>query len=440
MFRDILATKTRSKALPTYDYGVPFGCVEESPPVMDILILGIFAFVYLGMILGKLPGLALDRTGIALLGAIALMASGRVDARDAWMSVDVPTIGLLLGLMVVSAQFRLGGFYAFVTRKLGAMRVATGTLLALLVLISGTLSAVLANDIVCLAMAPVLVEACAGRRLNPVPFLLALACASNVGSAVTLIGNPQNMLIGQSLGLSFGGYSADAWVPVLLSLAAVWSVIFFIYRRRWEKVTKVPEVEVPPFDLYQTCKGALILLGVVWLFLAGSLPREIVALSAAGVLLTGRRLASRRFLALVDWPLLVLFIGLFVVNRALESSGLTAEAITALQGYGIALEHPGVLFGAAAILSNIVSNVPAVMLLLPAASHSMSGLVLGLASTFAGNLLIVGSIANIIVVDQAERMNIRISWAEHARVGIPVTLISLGFAGLWLWGLAVFHG
>ncbi len=172
-----------------------------------------FGVVYLGMLLGEIPGLALDRTGVALLGALALVATERVSPAEAWAAVDVPTLLLLFGLMVVSAQFRLGGFYTWVTRRIVAAPLGPSALLAVVVAVSGALSAVLANDIVCLAVAPLLVEGCSRRGLAPVPFLLALACGANVGSAATLIGNPQNMLIGQTLRLSFAGFLADALVP-----------------------------------------------------------------------------------------------------------------------------------------------------------------------------------------------------------------------------------
>ena len=137
-------------------------------------------------------------------------------------------------------------------------------------------------------------------------------------------------------------------------------------------------------------------------------------------------------LGLVDWQLLVLFVGLFIVNHALQETGLPARAITALAGLGMDLHDPAPLFGAGAILSNLVSNVPAVMLLLPAATESMSGPVLALSSTLAGNLLIVSSIANIIVVQAAARQGLLIDWRAHARVGLPVTLTTLAIAALWL--------
>lgn len=400
---------------------------------MDITVLAIFAFVYLGMILGEIPPLALDRTGIALLGAIACLATGRVGAEEAWRSVNVATIGLLFGLMVISAQFRLGGFYSLVTRRLAGIDVSPGGLLALLIGVAGLLSALLANDIVCLAVAPLLVEGCARRNLNPVPFLLALACSSNVGSAATLIGNPQNMLIGQTLRLSFGGYLVDAAVPSVLGLAVVWGVIAWYYRRDWVRETPVPQVEAPRFNPWQTGKGLVIITVLVAGFLFSSYSRESLALAAAGVLLLSRRMSSREMLGLVDWQLLVLFVGLFIVNHVLAASGALGQMMAIVEGTGIRISQPGWLFGITVVLSNLVSNVPAVMLLLPVAKHPLAGPILALSSTLAGNLFLVGSIANIIVVDQAARLGVRIRWGTHARVGVPVTLATLAIAAVWLW-------
>jgi Na+/H+ antiporter NhaD/arsenite permease-like protein len=399
---------------------------------MDPVVLSVFLLVYLGMILGEFPGLALDRTGIALLGAIAIVATGRLSMEEAWLAIDVPTITLLLGLMVVSAQLRLGGFYTALTRRLGAGEHSPQGLLALVVLTAGALSAVLANDIVCLAMAPVLVEICARRGLDPVPFLLALACGANVGSAATLIGNPQNMLIGQTLELSFAGYLVDAGVPALGGLVLVWAWIGLAYRGRWWQSRPVPDIHAPRFDRWQTLKGALVVVAVVTAFLATAWPREIVALAAAGALLVSRRMASREMLGLVDWHLIVLFAGLFVVNAAIAQSGLLGGLFMAFRASGLDLQQPATLFGVAAVLSNLVSNVPAVMLLLPAARHDLAGPVLALASTLAGNLLVVGSIANIIVVDSAARLGVAIDWRMHARVGIPITIGTLAMAAAWL--------
>jgi Na+/H+ antiporter NhaD/arsenite permease-like protein len=399
---------------------------------MDPLVVGIFIVVYLGMMLGELPGLKLDRTGIALLGAIALIATGKMSLDDAWGAVDVPTVALLLGLMVISAQLRLGGFYSKLTRHLGEGEHSPSMLLALVIAASGGLSAVLANDIVCLAMAPVLIEVCTHRGLNPVPYLLALACAANIGSAATLIGNPQNMLIGQTLQLSFNGYLLDGGPPALAALLVVWAVIAMIYRPEWRRDSPPIDVEAPAFDRWQTSKGLAVAIAVVAAFLLTNWPRELVALTAAGVLLVSRQLASRDMIGLVDWHLLVLFIGLFVVNRAIAQSGFVGGLLMMSRMAGADLTEAPVLFAVTAVLSNIVSNVPAVMLLLPAARDATDGAVLALSSTLAGNLIVVGSIANIIVVDQAARLGVEIDWVRHARVGVPVTLLTLALAAGWL--------
>jgi Na+/H+ antiporter NhaD/arsenite permease-like protein len=405
---------------------------------MPTTVLLIFGLVYLGMILGGLPFLQLDRTGVALLGAIAMIASEAVSVEDAARSIHLPTLLLLFAFMVVSAQMRLGGFYDWVTIRLAAMRVSPSVLLGVLILVVALLSAVFSNDIVCLAVAPVLVDACVRRRLDPIPFLLALACAANIGSAATLIGNPQNMLIGQTLSLPFAGYAAQAAMPVLVGLALTWILIVASVRGRWVReggsaATESSSAPIP-LDRWQTAKGLAVALAVLLAFLFAPWPREVVALAGAGVLLMSRKLHSGRMLGLVDWELLVLFMGLFVVNDALQRTGLPAQIVTASEAMGLRLDHPAPLFGAAFLLSNIVSNVPAVMLLLPvAAQQPLAGPLLALSSTFAGNLFIVGSIANIIVVDAAARRGVRIDWKRHATIGVPVTLVTLATTALYLW-------
>ena len=408
---------------------------------MNMTILAIFGVVYLGMILGGLPFLQLDRTGIALLGAIALIGAGALSLEDAWDAVHAPTLILLFAFMVVSAQLRMGGFYTWVTYTTGHLPLGPPKLLAALIVIVAALSAVFSNDVVCLAMAPVLIDVCLARRLNPIPYLLALACSANVGSALTLIGNPQNMLIGETLKLSFSGYLLEAAIPVILGLFVVWGTIVWRSRGLWMLMAEeaatdaVPaHVEpVPRLDGWQTTKGLSVAAAVLVLFLFAPMPREVIALTAAGVLMMSRRLHSRKMLGLVDWQLLVLFMGLFVVNHALEKTGLTSQFIGYLAAHGADLHQPFPLFVSTFVLSNIVSNVPAVMLLLPVATHELAGPMLALASTLAGNLLIVGSIANIIVVDAAHARGVYIDWRRHAATGVPVTLATLAISWTYLW-------
>lgn len=400
---------------------------------METAVLVVFVLVYVGMSLGELPGLALDRTGVALLGAIGVVALEDQTIARAWSAVDMPTLFLLFGMMVISAQFRLAGVYAGAVRQLVTAELSPRVLLALVVGLVGLLSAVLTNDVVCLAMTPVLVEGCARRRLDPLPFLLGLACASNVGSAATLIGNPQNILIGQALHLSFGGYLLDAGVPALLGLGATWAVIAFQFRGRWHRETALPSIDAPPFNRWQSWKGLSVTAVLIIAFLFWhDLPRDGVALVCAGVLLLSRRMASHAMISLVEWQLLVLFIALFIVNDAFQRTGAMDDVMQALQAQGVDPTQPVTLFALSAVLSNIVSNVPATMLLLPSATHPLAGPVLGLSSTLAGNLFIVGSIANIIVVNAARPLGVTIDFRTHLRTGVPVTVVTLAIAAGWL--------
>ena len=403
----------------------------------DAAIAAIFAVVYLGMFLGGLPRLKLDRSGVALLGAIAVIALTGMDVEDAARAVDLPTIVLLFAFMVVSAQMRLGGFYAEVARRVGARPLAPAALLAALIALTAALSAVFSNDVVCLALTPVVLRIALRRGLPPVPVLVGLACAANIGSAATLIGNPQNMLIGSVLALPFAAYLHAALPPVVLSLALLWAWLAWRLPRagaapQAKAEAAAPAADEPPFDAWQSAKGLAVAAALMGLFLFTEVPREVAALVGAAVLLLSRRLHSARVLGFVDWPLLLLFIGLFVVNHAFESTGLAAQAVAWLAARGLALDTPGVLLVAGVVLSNLVSNVPAVMLLLPHLQGFEAGLVLALVSTFAGNLLLVGSIANLIVADLAARDGIVIDWRAHAALGVPVTVASLAVLGGWM--------
>jgi len=416
-------------------------------PEVDAGVVAVFALVYLGMFLGGLPKLKLDRAGVALLGAIAVIGMGAVTVEEAARSVDLPTILLLFSFMVVSAQMRLGGFYAAVTRWVGGQPLAPAALLGALIVVSAALSAVFSNDVICLAMTPVVARLCLQRGLPPVPFLVGLACAANIGSAATLIGNPQNMLIGSVLQLPFAGYARQALVPVAISLGLLWGWLAMGpgARTRMARLPcAMPEAAAPPsdepvFDAVQTAKGLVVATVVLWAFLFTSWPHEVVALVAAGVLLLSRRFHSSHVMGFVDWELLVMFMGLFVVNHAFERTGLAAQAVAALAAQGVNLGHTGPLFAAGLVLSNLVSNVPAVMLLLPhvqGQDPAAVGLTLALVSTFAGNLLLVGSVANLIVADLAAQQGIAIDWRAHARIGIPVTLLTLAVVAGWLrWGV-----
>ncbi len=405
-------------------------------PTQDLIVVAVFGVVYLGMILGGLPRLHLDRTGVALLGAIAVVGFGVMTPEQAAQAVHLPTIVLLFAFMVISAQMRLGGFYGFVTRQVAGLALGPRALLGVVIAVVAVLSAVFSNDIVCLAVAPVLADVCLRRRLDPVPFLLALACAANIGSAATLIGNPQNMLIGQQLRLGFGAYMFEAAVPVGLGLLALWGLLAVSVSGAGSAPNAAPwpdsADDEPPYDRWQTAKGLAVAATLVAVFLCTDWPRDVAALVGAGLLLLSQRFHSSRVMGQIDWELLILFIGLFIVNAAFQGTGLTARSVRVLAAHGVPLGDPAPLFVGTLLLSNLVSNVPAVMLLLPVAGGSRAGPTLALVSTLAGNLLLVGSIANLIVVDAARRQGIVIDWKRHARTGIPVTVATLAISAAWL--------
>ncbi|WP_417388183.1 anion transporter [Gimesia sp.] len=400
---------------------------------MNALIIAIYICVYLSMLLGGIPGLKVDRTGAALLGAIILLAGRCLTEQQALESIDVPTLALLFGMMVISAQLRLGGFYGRITNRIVNHDLSPSLLLASVIGFGGALSAFLTNDVVCLAVTPSLTQLCLRKKLNPVPFLIALACAANIGSAATLIGNPQNILIGESLHISFNGYLLIALPICLLGLIVVWGVLVFQYQRQWSLESEAAADDGEnAFSSWQTGKGLIVLTLLVLGFMLAPWPRELLALGAAGILLFSRTFYSRNVMGLVDWPLLVLFISLFIVNQAFQLAGGMDWIMARTHAAGISLEDPGTLFLSTAILSNLVSNVPAIMLLLPMTEGSEMGPLLAISSTLAGNFIIVGSVANIIVVESARLAGVKIDFRTHARVGVPVTIISLLVAWFWL--------
>jgi Na+/H+ antiporter NhaD/arsenite permease-like protein len=396
---------------------------------MSPLPLALFVLTYLGLALGRIPPLKLDRTGFAILGAVAFLATGAISVEEAKAAVDTPTLVALFGMMLLSAQYRLSGLYTVIGERLSRVEDPRRLLLGT-ILVTAALSAVLTNDVVCFALTPLLLGSLLASGRPPLPYLLAIACASNIGSALTPIGNPQNILIAQSFGLPFLPFLLACAVPVVLALA----ILYFLVARTLATPSPLPALpveigsEAVPLDRSQAAKAILLTLAVIVLFLS-PVPAPLTALGLAGIILTSRRMHTRDVLSLVDWHLLTLFIGLFVVVRGFELSGWTEAARDALAAAGADLSEPEVLVPGVALLGNLVGNVPAVILMLPFVGREpVTGYALALASTFAGNAVLVGSIANLIVAEQAERLGVRITFRDHFRLGLPVTLISLALA------------
>ena len=406
---------------------------------MTGLVLVVFATVYLGMALGRWPGLKVDRTGIALLGAIVLYGSGALDGAAALAAIDFPTLVVLFGLMILSAQFAACGFYDWCSARIASAAMPPAALLAGTVAAGGILAAVLANDVVVFAMTPLLCAGVAQRGLDPRPFVIALAGGANAGSAATIIGNPQNILIGEVGQLDFWPFLVACAPPALTGLASVFVVIWWQWRRRLVAspcpAGHLTTLEVDRPGLVKALLGLFLLL---FLF-ATALPHVEGVLLVAGFLLISRRLATRTMLGLVDWHLLVLFGGLFVVTAALVQTGLPDEAVRWLAARGLRVDSLAVLAPLTLIGANTVGNVPLVVLLLSVAPSMSEGAFYTLAvlSTLAGNLLVVGSLANIIALERARDAGVVLGFAEHARCGVPMTLLSLLLALGWL--LAIGH-
>jgi Na+/H+ antiporter NhaD/arsenite permease-like protein len=399
------------------------------------VILAIFAGTYLGIAMGRVPGLKLNRVGIALLGAIAMMIFGNVTTADVISYVNWPTIFLLFGFFVISAQLRLSGFYDWVAGGISARLGNPARFLFILMVVTGGLSAFLNHDIVCYVFTPIAGAALLRRQINPVPFLIALAISSNIGAAATLIGNPQNMMIGEVAHLDFGRYILWTFVPVIFAMAAAYGIIWMLSRGKLQVAPPAStefRQEIYPLNRAHTIKGLVILAVVIGLFFS-PLPKEIIALAAAGIHLASTKFRTDDLLKLVDWPILVFFMGLFVVTGVFQSTGFGDQAMSWLAQCGFNLNAPVNLALATAALSNLISNSPAVLLLLKVADLTRpdAAYIMALANSFGGSLIILGSVSNIIVVQQARTMGIKISFRDFARLGIPVTLAAL--AGLLAW-------
>ncbi|MCX6558172.1 MAG: SLC13 family permease, partial [Candidatus Aminicenantes bacterium] len=362
---------------------------------MEQIALIIFLITYAGVAIGGIPGLALDRTGIALLGAIAMVVAKVLTTRQAFDAIDTATILLLYALMVISAQFKLSGFYTRAALRLTGLMSRPRLFLMAIMAFSALLSAFLTNDIICLVFTPILCVAILEAGMNPVPFLIGLAAASNIGSAATIIGNPQNMLLGQVGRLDFLAFSRACLPPVILALAGAYFILIGLYWRQIPGRREAPaekKADYPAFNRHQTVKGLIVIAILVILFLT-RLPRELSAIALAGFLLCSRRMKTRSLLGLVDWHLITLFCSLFIVMAGIGAAHIPGQIMVFLTARGVVLTRMVDLAVLTTLLSNLVSNVPAVMLLvkiLSPAQH-LSWVVVALASTFAGNLITIGS-------------------------------------------------
>ena len=392
----------------------------------------IFLASYVVFALGKFPGLKIDRTGAAIIGAVAMVAFRIVGPQAALRFIDFATIVLLFSMMLIVGNLHLVGFFEWNAEAV-LRRLKPGQLLPAVIFTCGFLSAFFVNDIVCLVMVPFVLSITRRMKLEPLPYLLAVATASNIGSVSTITGNPQNMLIGSFSGIKYRDFLLHLAPVAVVGLLIDWAVLHWLHMRKTGfKAEEAAPIPLPELDLSRLTKPLIVTLAVVIGFFAGVPPAMMAALGAAALLIT-RTLEPQKVYKEVDWGLLVFFVGLFVVVGGAENAGITAKLLDFARHWN--LQNLGVFTAAVAALCNIVNNVPAVMLLkslVPGfANPHTAWLTLAMASTLAGNLTITGSVANIIVVETS-KPEVEIGFRDYLRAGVPITLITLIVGWAWL--------
>ncbi|HJU17399.1 MAG TPA: anion transporter [Stellaceae bacterium] len=392
----------------------------------------IFAATYLVMAVGKLPGFTLDRAGAALLGASLMIAAGVLSLDAALHAIDYATLALLLGMMIVVGNLRLSGFFRLVNNWVVTRARHPLLLLFAVVVTSGFFSAFLVNDAICLVLTPLVLDLVLRLKRNPVPYLLAIAMASNIGSTATITGNPQNILIGSFSQIPYVAFAARLSPVAAIGLVLAFALIAGTYPSEFwtrEHLRGMPGPAHAHRPL--AVKSVLIALALMAGFFAGQPPAKL-AIIAGGFSLLTRAVKSRKIYGEIDWPLLLMFAGLFVVVAGFEKAVLSPPLVSELTRGR--LDSPASLSVATAALSNLVSNVPAVLMLQPfiarLADPRHAWLVVAMASTLAGNLTILGSVANLIVVQWARVRGVNVGFWEYFRVGAPLTALTI-LVGVW---------
>ncbi|WP_028459450.1 anion transporter [Chloroflexus sp. Y-396-1] len=395
--------------------------------IIPILTLLIVVATIIGIAAGRWPFIRADRTTIALIGSAFMLGIGAISLEEAYVALDLDTILLLFSMMVINGSLFLSGFFGLITQRVVQFARGPRSLLALVIGASGVLSALFLNDTIVLMMTPIVLDVTRTLRRNPLPYLIGLAVAANIGSTATITGNPQNMIIGNSSNIPYLDFAIALTPTALIGLVICWFIVMLVYRDEFQRGT-LTAPDVLRIRIYRPLlrKAALVISFMLIAFLIG-VPVPLAAFLAAATLLTTRRLRPERVFKTIDWNLLTFFAGLFVVTHALDVQGWTELLFTTL----LPLAQAGMVpFGiVSVILSNLISNVPAVLLLqelVPAfADQQRAWLTLAATATLAGNLTLLGSVANLIMAELAARWGVRVSFSAYLKVGLPVTILTV---------------
>jgi Na+/H+ antiporter NhaD/arsenite permease-like protein len=401
---------------------------------ITIIAVLIFLATYLVVAWGRLPGLHVDRTGAALIGASLMVACGVLTLNEAYKGIDLDTLVLLLGMMIVVAYLRLSGFFALANSWVLRHTHQPLVVMIAVVFVSGFFSAFLVNDAICLVMTPLVLDLVSSLRRNPVPYVLAIAMSSNIGSTATITGNPQNILIGSFSHIPYVRFAAALAPIASIGLVITVVLIFLFFRSEFHGNHFNPPEQPVRYSKPVAIKSAVVTLCMIVFFFLGEPPAK-VAIAAGAFLLITRRAKPQKIYREIDFPLLLLFAGLFVVVTGIEKTVFTPEVLTYAKQFH--LERVPVISGISAVLSNVVSNVPAVLVLKPFVlqlkeHQERAWLALAMSSTLAGNFTILGSVANLIVVERARQKGIEINFWDYFKVGAPLTVITLAIGILFL--------
>ncbi|HLP03739.1 MAG TPA: anion transporter [Opitutaceae bacterium] len=400
----------------------------------QIAVAALATVTLVGVAIGRYPALKMNRATIALVGAVLFVACGLMPLEAAYRAVDWNTILLLFGMMVLNVNLRIAGFFHLVNSHVIRFARTPRRLLALIVFVSGALSAIFLNDTIVLVFTPLVLDLTASLKRNPLPYLVGLVTAANIGSVATITGNPQNMLVGISSGIGFVDFTRALGPIALLGLVVDWAVVVLVYRREFRAERFAEQLELPPQHYRPLLRKSMLATGLMLVALVAGAPVPVAAAAAAALLLITRRLESEKVFQEIDWALLVFFCGLFVVTGAIEHSGLGARLFALLRPYADA--GPGPLTIVSLILSNVVSNVPAVMLFRPVVpgltEPHQAWLTLAMATTLAGNLTLLGSVANLIVAETARRRGVHLGFVEYLKAGMPVAILTLLLGVAWI--------
>ncbi len=395
-----------------------------------------FIFILLSLIgfaLGHYPRLRMNRSTIAMVGAVFLVFGGAMSLNQAYSAINMDTILLLLSMMIINANLSIAGFFQIVAARVSKIAKTPKMLLAHVIIWSGVLSALFLNDTICVMFTPLVLEIAIKLKRNPLPYLMGLATAANVGSTATIIGNPQNMLIGIAGNIGFVKFLLYQLPVASVGLLFIWFIIIVVYKDEFKEIKFNEKIDFEP-KIYKPLlvKSTITTFGMVVLFFSG-IPVTLAALIGASALLITRRLKPQRVFREIDWSLLVFFSGLFVITGGIETTGLGKYFFSVLKP--ISGESTLNLSIVSVLLSNLISNVPAVLLYLPViktfANPEKAYLVLAMATTLAGNVTLLGSVANLIVAETAKKRGINISFTEYLKAGLPIAIVTLLIGIVW---------